>query len=489
MARATEPGSRPKQRSAEGVPTDLVEALRSALGERVVLDERARDEVAADATRLWRIFPEGEGPALPHAVVRPRSTEDVAAAVTIAAERGIPIVPFGGGSGLMGGAVSLRPGIVIDLRSMNRMVEVSPEDRAARVEAGVVLKDLNAELARHGFFCGHDPWSLPVATVGGAISTNGLGYLCGRYGSMGDQVLGLTAVLPSGDILRTPAVPGHSTGPDLKRLFIGAEGMLGIVTEAVLRIFPLPEARRHVAVAFPSFEEGFEATQEILTLGLGAVVADYGERYPVGGGASAPWPERATLQLVIDGAREEVDITYRRCRSVCECHGGEERPEEEARSFWEHRHDPGERFIEARTAGRLPWGQRPSNVRYQYLNVVVPASRMLEYRSRCLEALAREGAQPIETGFWGLPEYFAVMFAKEGQDEAGAGEVVDRLTDELLTLAQDMGGAMEQCHGVGLRWAYLMERQHGVGLDVLRSIKRALDPHGIMNPGKLGLDG
>src|SRR5262249_41383904 len=136
----------------------------------------------------------------------------------------VPIVPYGGGSGLMGGALSIRPGIVLDLRRMNKIVEVDSEARWVKVQAGAVLESVEERVNEEGFILGHDPWTLPVATVGGAISTDSMGYRGGLYGSMGEQVLGLEAVLPNGEILRTRPIPKSSAGIDLNFLLVGGEG-------------------------------------------------------------------------------------------------------------------------------------------------------------------------------------------------------------------------------------------------------------------------
>ena len=157
----------------------------------------------------------------------------------------------------MGGAISLRPGIVIDLRRMNHVLEIDKEARTARVQAGIVLESLEKSLIERGFLLGHDPWTLPVATGGGAISTNSLGYRGGKYGSMGDQILGLEVVLPRGEVLRTRSVAKTSTGISLKHLFIGGECRFWVVTEATLRVFPAPEIFSLPALRFPSFPIGF----------------------------------------------------------------------------------------------------------------------------------------------------------------------------------------------------------------------------------------
>jgi alkyldihydroxyacetonephosphate synthase len=472
-------------------PPELARELADAIGERrVLLDEAARTEASGDATRHWG-RPAIEREVLPWAVLRPESTEQAAASVAVLNRRRVPIVPYGGGSGLMGGAVTTRPGVVIDLREMGRVLEFSPQDRSVHVQAGAVLKGVNAMLEDRGFILGHDPWSLPVATVGGAISTNGLGYLAGRYGSMGEQVLGLTVVLASGEVLRIPALAKRSTGFDLKQLFIGAEGTMGVITEAVLKALPRPEVRRLLALTFPSFEAGFGAIQEVLALGLRPAIADYGDHFePASGLAfprSAQTPGMApVLHLALDGFREEVAAQEQRLREVCEAHGGEDLGQDVAHEFWEHRHDSGDRFLESRLSGRRP--QRAANATYEFLNMVVPASRVLEYRRRALTILEANEVDLLESGFWGSPELFALFIARAGRDGEDVVASLGAVSDQLMMLAQDMGGSMEQCHGVGLRRAHLMEREHGIGLEVMRQLKRTLDPNDIMNPGKLALD-
>lgn len=469
---------------------EAVDQLVTVLGEERVTTERAaREEVAADATSLWRVFPErAAGPALPVAVVRPAATDHVAAAVAVANRHRLSVVPYGGGSGLMGGAVSIAPSLVVDMRTMRRIHRISAVDQTVHVEAGVVLADLNAALEREGLILGHDPWSLPLATVGGAISTNGLGYLAGRYGSMGDQVLGLTVVLPTGEVLRTPAIPTHSSGLDLKHLFIGAEGTMGIVTEAVLRAFPKPERRYITGFEFPGFHEGLQAVYEILATGMRSPVVDYGERFRLDPGEMVPRPEGPpVLYLVIDGFREEVAACRRRVRAICARFRGQEMPRQRARRFWLHRHDAAREFLRARAAGTAPsWGRFSPEARFEYLNVVVPGARVAEYRERCQEIVRRYGVHVLEAGFWGRPEFFSWRLVKVGRDGDDVHATMTRAVDEVLALAQDLGGAMEQCHGVGLRWSHLMERQHGPGMGLMRRIKSAIDPRGLMNPGKLG---
>ena len=280
----------------------LVAAISRVVGPGNVLTGDAVEEFRWDALGPWRGFPEYDALS-PHPllVARPRTTEEVSAIIELAVQASVSVVPYGGGSGLMGGTIAVQPSVVIDLKRMDSIIDIDYENRSARVEAGVILETLELALNGEGLILGHDPWSLPIATVGGAISTDSLGYRGAKYGSMGDQVLGLTAVLPDGRIFERTVPAKSSVGPDLRRLFIGSEGCFGIVTEATLRTFPEPERRILRGFRFPRFEDGFAAIVEMHGIGLTPALLDYGES-PTGNGRAGA----ATLYLGFEGFREQA---------------------------------------------------------------------------------------------------------------------------------------------------------------------------------------
>jgi len=275
----------------------ILQALCEAVGtSKVHTDHETSVFLARDAMPPQR-FPAGVALVQPLCVVYPEDTQEVAAVVRLADAYHTPVIPMGGGSGLMGGAASVVPGIVLDLRRLKE-VHIRPADRMADVGAGVTIDELNQAAAPHGLMCGHDPWTVAVATVGGTISTNSLGYLGGKYGAMGDQVLGLEAVLPSGDILHTRAVEKSSTGPALHRLFIGAEGCFGIVTRATLRLFPLPQERLLQGWTFADFATGFGAINALLAAGIRPGLLEFGDQDPTPDNAPL-----ATLFVSYEGRR------------------------------------------------------------------------------------------------------------------------------------------------------------------------------------------
>jgi FAD/FMN-containing dehydrogenase len=457
---------------------DMSEGILKALGEAINLDrvQTDRDTVellARDALHPAR-WPQGAGYARPLCAVRPRTTREVAAVVRVANQHGTPVVPVGGGSGLMGGAASLVPCIALDLRGLKH-VRIRPDDRMADAGTGVTIRELNHAAAPHGLMCGHDPWTVAVATVGGTIGTNSLGYLGGKYGAMGDQVLGLEVVLPTGEILQTRGVEKTSTGPALRHLFIGAEGCFGIVTQATLRLVPVPEARLLQGWEFPHFTPGFAAVQALLTVGLRPGLLDFGDDNP-----TLVHEPPATLWVGYEGLRRVAEAEAQEGEKICERHQGRRLPERQVHDFWEQRHTLGDAYATARAAGR-PWHRpRPT---LDYLHVALPPSAVLTYRRWCLERLERRGLKSHQTGIWDHAGLFSLVYS--GGDLTLLAEV----HRELLMLCQDLEGSMEYCHGVGMRLASLMAREHGEGLEVMRRLKRCLDPQGILNPGKLGLDG
>lgn len=445
---------------------------------RILTDPSFLDDRSWDALSQGRIHPlRKPAPVSPICVVLPVSSEEVQKTLFLANEHKVPIVPFGGGSGLMGGALSLHPGIVVDLRLMDKVLEIDKEALLTRVQAGIVLETLDDQLSRQGLTLGHDPWTLPVATVGGAVSTNSLGYRGGKYGSMGDQVLGLEVVLPNGETLRTRAVPKTSAGIGLKHLFIGGEGCFGIITAATLKVFSLPERRILRAFRFSSFEGGFDVVQKIFALGVRPALLDFGD-------SPAKFGDASVLFLGLEGPSEIVETEERIIGALCRRGEAESLPVEEAERFWRDRHVIANRFMRNRRQRRE---FSPDPVRRDWVHVALPASRVLAYRHLALEHLAKRGIRIRESGLWTQPEMFSMSLVIEDPDTANSQRILQDGVEEMLRLAQQMGGSMEYCHGVGLKLAPLMVEEHGYGLDVMRDIKKTLDPNNIMNPGKMGL--
>lgn len=422
---------------------------------------------------------------LPQIVVRPRNTNEVTRVVQYASTQDVPIVPWGGGSGVMGGAASVKSGIVLDLKLLNQIEAIDPVSRLTVVGAGMILKDLSRLLKPQGLILGHDPWSLPIATVGGAISTNGVGYLAGKFGSMGEQVLGLEVVMASGEIVQ-PKLVSKVAGPNLNSLFIGGEGSFGIITQAALFTPKSPELTSLHAVSFPDFDRGFEAVREMQSLGLNPALVDFSEEFPAEIQSNFDQSD-ITLYLGFMGFREEVLSQRQRALSICERYRGEDLGCNKAKEFWVHRHDSGERYKRDVIEGPHKV-KRSDTWQMDYLHVAIPASEVLGYRRNC-QQLFKSLKIPIrEWSLWARTEFFSFLISNPmPSNQNNLGRIAEAV-DEVLMLAQDLGGTMEYCHGVGLKHAHLLEREKGNSMEILRKWKKVVDPNGILNPGKLNLD-
>ena len=464
----------------------LLAALKEAVGkENVVTGEEELERLSADALGPFRTYDRAavlESRAQVAVVVR--DSAQVAAVLRVANQNRIPVVPYAGGTGVMGGVVPVQGGIALDLRPMNRVLDISVSDRTAWVQPGVILADLERGLNEHGLMLGHDPWSTPIATVGGAIATNGVGYRAAKYGSMGQQVRGLEVVLPTGDVVQTRPLRMRAAGPDLNALFIGSEGVFGIITRAALRVFRLPEQHIFATVGFRSFDEGYPVVCELFDLGLRPALTDLTEEDAPAG---ARGDSRCVLYMGFEGFAEEVEAQRSRAIRVCAERGGQDLGPEGTRAYWEERYAIAERWqnsvMPLRPRERVHHEWRS----FDYLHVALPVSRVLEFRARAAELVARRGVHIRETAIWTHPELFSLLLVDAEHDGEEAVRNMGATVDQVLMLAQDMGGSMEYCHGVGVKLVHLAAREWGQNLETVRRLKRALDPHNILNPGKLGL--
>ena len=475
-----------REREALSMNPGLVAELRAIVGSHnVSTDAHHLDRFAGDALGVFRAFRSGERLSdQPGVVVWPGDTSEVSRVLKLANGHQVAVVPYGGGTGVMGAAAPVDGCIVLNLRRMNSILDVSKENLSIRLQAGALLGEVAAELERSELVLGHDPWSQPIATVGGAISTNGVGYTAAKYGSMGEQVLGLVVVLADGETVQTKDVPKASYGPSLNGLFIGSEGTLGVITEATVRAFAWPEKRILRGVTFPDFDTGFNAVAALYADGVRPTMVDYGEEFWRGSSTS---DQDATLYLAFEGFREDADAQDQRARDICARLGGREDGPDEVQRFWTSRHASAERYRRDVLLDPNPRKarNRRSDYRMDYLHVALPTSKVLEYRRRCQEVLAGYKVEVREWSLWARPEFFSFLISEDGDPEHETSLTIADAVDQVLVMAQDMGGTMEYCHGVGIKLAHLMDRELGTGMEIVRKIKTALDPNGILNPGKL----
>jgi alkyldihydroxyacetonephosphate synthase len=461
---------------------DGLESLTAVLPEGAVSTHPG--ELAARARDWWplALLREARGDAVerPSAVVFPRTTEDVGSVMAWAQQTGTPVVPRGGGSGVCGGAQAVRGSVVLDLSEMREVLGVDEESRVVEVQAGIRGDRLEAALGPTGLTLGHYPQSLAISSVGGWIATRSAGQASAGYGVIEDLVLGLTVVLADGDILRLRPVPRSAAGPDLRTLFVGSEGTLGIITEATLVASRLPQDLRWVAAAPATFEEGLTLVRDIAQSGHRPLVvrlydpADAGLAFGELGHAGGP-----VLIVAVDGAAEAAGVG----RSVHRAPGGM-LDEGYGSHWWEHRFDAVDQYRRIMGPDRV-FG---SGVVVDTVEVAALWSRLSGLYAAIRETLHRHAemvgchlSHPYRSG---ASLYFTFLI--RSADDAAAADAYLRCWRDVAGACHDGGGTITHHHGVGLLKAPFMDQEVGpAGVAVLRALKLALDPAGILNPGKL----
>ena len=416
---------------------------------------------------------------LPDAVVFPETNADVQAIVAACAKHRCAIVPFGAGSSLEGHVNAVHGGISIDMTRMNKVLRVSADDLDATVQAGITRKQLDKHLRSTGLVFHLDPGA--DATLGGMAATRASGTTAVRYGTMRDAVLGLSVVLADGRLITTGGrARKSSSGYDLTKLFVGSEGTLGVITELTLRLHGRPEALAAATCHFPDIESAVRAV--ITTIQLGIPVAriellDEVQVEAVNRFSHLSYPVFPTLFFEFHGLTER-DVTEQAelVGEIVAEHGGagfERAITPEARALlWQARHD----------AYYAALAMRPG-CRGWTTDACVPISRLAECIVETKRDIAGSHLVAALVGHVGDGN-FHMIFPVNPDDPADLIEA-ERLSDRLAERAISMGGTCTGEHGVGLGKRKFLEREHGEGLDVMRAIKRTLDPKGIMNPGKM----
>ena len=447
-----------------------IHALQSFLGDRITRSKSDRDLHGQSES----YFP----PTPPDAVAYPENTAEVAALVRICAEHGCPVIGWGAGTSLEGHGLAIRGGISVDFSRMNRVLEVSPEDMDARVQPGVTREALNAELRATGLFFPVDPGA--NASLGGMAATRASGTTAVRYGTMRDNVLGLEVVLADGRIIRTGTrARKSSAGYDLTALFVGSEGTLGLITELTLRLRGQPQATSAAVCAFETMEGAVAAVIETIQSGVPMArieFVDAATALAVNGFSGANFLALPHLLVEFHGTEAGVAEQAETFGSVAAEHGGRgfdwARQAEVRNRLWKMRHDAYLAILASRPGARAI-----------VTDVCVPISRLAE---AVAETQADIEASPIPgpiLGHVGDGNFHAILLMDTSNPQEV--EAAEALSARMAERALRLGGTVTGEHGVGMGKLAYMEAEHGGGWDVMGAIKAALDPEGIMNPGKI----
>ncbi|PYL26166.1 MAG: FAD/FMN-containing dehydrogenase [Verrucomicrobia bacterium] len=452
----------------------LADKLWQLLGKDAVADDA--ETVAAHSGDKWFAAHE------PEVVVFARSTSDVSKLLQFASNEKIPVTARGAGFGYVGGCVPARGGIALSLMRMNRIREISVADAIAIVEPGVFTADVKAAVRAQKLFYPPDPASMKDCTIGGNVATNAGGPRCLKYGVTRHYVIGLEVVLANGEVLRTGGrVHKNKTGFDLIGLFVGSEGMLGVVTEITLRLLPLPPARATLSAAFATAAQAAEAVQSIFAAGFLPSSLELADHFTLEAARRDLGKEivpegNAHLLVDLDGQEESVRGEAAAIRKLLEKRKANAlevaRGEADCEKLWALRREFSNSL---RATGLTKLNQ----------DVVVPRSHLVDLMEFAETLQAKHGFPIACFGHAGDGNIHVNILADRYNRDATVREKVDCALDDLFAQVLAWGGVITGEHGIGLakkRW--WPDATSGVVRELHRQLKRALDPHGILNPGK-----
>ena len=463
----------PSQLIRRPIPQAMLDALRARFGDRLSTAEAVRAHHGRDESAY--------DPMLPDAVVFAQTTEDVAAVAKLCFEHEIPLIPYGAGSSLEGHLLAVAGGVSLDLSQMNRVLSVHPEDLTVTVEPGVTRKQLNTEIRDTGLFFPIDPGA--DASIGGMCATRASGTNAVRYGTMRENVLNLTVVTADGRIIKTAnRARKSSAGYDLTRLFIGSEGTLGIITEITLKLYPQPEAVSAAVCAFPSMGDAVSAVIDTIQMGVPIARVEFVDALAIRAinqYDKLTLPEMPTLFFEFHGSEHGVQEQAETVQAIATEHKGQgfewaTRPEDRSR-LWNARHNAYFAFLQLKPGCRAVT-----------TDVCVPISRLAECvveTEKDLLASALQLPAPI-VGHVGDGNFHVALLIDPNKPEEL--EEAERINQRIVARAIAMDGTCTGEHGVGLHKMDFLITEHGNdAIDLMRSVKQALDPKHILNPGKI----
>ena len=426
----------------------------------------------------WR--QQGKQPCRPDAVVRPATVDAISRLLTWASQQGVPVTPWGAGSAVTGAPLPLHGGISLDMRALNQVLALDELNLLVTVQAGKMGHELEQELNSHGYTLNHSPQSLNRSTVGGWIATRATGQFSSRWGGIEELAVALTVVLPTGEIVQTKLAPRAAIGPEVRQLFIGAEGTMGVVTAVTLKIFPLAAYQRLEAVVFPDIESGLTAMRRVMQADLRPFLVRFYDEDEASHAMQEPTFARCVLFLGFTGIEAVAQAEYATSMTFCQEAGGEPLGAAPVAAWLARRFD----FSAIERVLAQPGGVAETIEVAHFWGSIFTTYRSLK------TALA-----PLASHVWGhfshaYPQGTSLymILIGEAEDATAAEARLRQIWEVSMRTALQQGAVISHHHGVGLaRLPYLRE-ELGTAAPLLARVKAALDPNNIMNPGKLGFD-
>lgn len=461
----------------------MLESLYEILGrENVFEDTSTRSQRATDLYAL-RLYQKHVGwkPMLPAVVVQPNSAEQVSNVLKLCNENQVPVVPYGAGSGVLGGAETIREDtVVIDLKRMNKILDLHNENLSVTCEAGVYIKDLEEYVGNNGYILGHYPQSFDLAQMGGLVATRSIGQFSTKYGGIEDLILGIEAVLPNGHKVNIKPNPRRAVGPDLKHLFLGSEGFIGIITKVTVKIFPKPEDRWMQAYRVETMRQGLEIIRKVMREGVKPPVVRLHDWLECEKPYGAFMEEGECLLIFLsEGARELCKYEGNTIDKVATENGGISAGERPVEIWLKHRNDAVDEYE-----------------KYGEEGIMVDTIEI----SANWDNVADIYEETVDRVYYGVPEiiYFSghsshsyingtnIYFEMGAIPEADVSEarrVHSLVWDIIMDVTLKYGGSIGHHHGVGKHRAKYMKDELGSSFELMEGIKKVFDPNGIMNPG------
>lgn len=464
------------------ITNEILDELKTAAGSKNVVcgDPDALESYASDEAGIMFT-------SMPDAVVKAESTEQVAAVMALASKHNIPVTPRGAGSGLAGAAVPLCGGIVLSLEKMNRILEIDPVNRVAVVEPGVVTNELCKAVAEHGFLYAGYPMSTETSFIAGNVATNAGGGKVIRYGNTRRHVLGLEVVLPSGTVLNLGGrIRKDTWGYSLMQILVGSEGTLGIITKVIVNLEPNPGKTVNLLVAFPDLDSAVDSVAKVIRTGISVISCELMDKLSVGIAAkhvntSLPYQDKADafLLIQIEGDSEErLEAGYEKVGTLCMENGALEV------------------FVaESRTESTMIWNIRQNLAEamraydpYCSLSgdMVVPLSAVPEMVEEIRKAGKERGIAVGILGHIADGNLHPIIFKPASMEPMEWAEYAETFYDDLTSVAIRLGGVGSGEHGIGyVKMPIFLHSKPAEEIEIMKGVKKAFDPQGILNPGKL----
>lgn len=472
------------QKNKNVVPKKIIQNFKEITNNKVSTREVDRVTYSKDympITLRWLL--DGKLAALPDCIVWPENTSQVSEILKIANNEKIPVIPFGDGSGVLGGAIPVRGGIVLDVKKMDRIMEIDDSSLLTTVQTGINGMNLERYLNQHGYTLGHIPQSLYCSSLGGWVACKAAGQFSTKYGKIEDIIVALEAVLPDGSIIKSKKVPRSSTGPSIERLFLGSEGQFGIVTEATLKIWPYPEKRILKSYVFSEISEAMDSVRNIMRKNVyPAVVRIYDKNETLRHFYNTPdVKDKIMLILLMEGDEKLVELENNISSNICKLNGAKSCGEE-----------PVKHWLETRFNVRESSDFTPKGFVFDTVETSINWKYALEFYHKMIESMRQIKGVVVASAHAShfYPQGVCFYFTFGGVPPKNVEPFIfyQSVWDNMMKTCIDQHGSISHHHGIGIIRSKWLSKEMTNRYNLFKKIKHTIDPNGIMNPGKMGID-